>query len=375
VNIKSLKALKTYQKDIHFQGHIPHLIVGSDINAVILLNDLINREGSEKVRILSETTIDLASIFGSGPSLIRGEDNFEFLNNFARFKLENKVLETAQFYKDQKFRSFGGKANSISLQPGEEFFTYPAFKFCSQSVYQENFKLNLERPEDYHLHYHIQKLEQRDADLGGWKVECSDGSQISCEHLYFSRPLWKLTELLSGKEKISEKIMEFCQKSRGQYGLMVQFKVNQNICSESHTFFIPQSLTYDWGHFIGSFNEYCKETNIQNFSFFCHLNEDETSAEMITRKIKLMKRVLKRVFENLNSASMEEKYLIIDQVPVQDFDDSVYESFQKELPQLFVVGMNAPLNKDFFKSNQASISFEKVCGEVRSLASLEQVLH
>ena len=119
------------------------------------------------------------------------------------------------------------------------------------------------------------------------------------------------------------------------------------------TFFIPLSLTHEWGHFLGNFFE----MNGGHFLELQHyFDPEELSEEEVSRRIKILKRSLEKVFPSFSKA-LENEYLSIDENATQVVDNPLLKDKSK-IEGLTFVGENAPLpNLDESKETQGLSHF------------------
>ena len=82
----------------------------------------------------------------------------------------------------------------------------------------------------------------------------------------------------------------------------------------------------------------------QEFSCLMYVDEDEVNEEGIAKKIKLMKRVIERVFSDFSKARYNEKIYYSQEMFINNTDDSLYESLKEE--SVTFIGQGAPIGSE-----------------------------
>ena len=96
---------------------VDQVIVGVNDKTISLIND------EPKILILSENEIKTREILAIGPTINRS-------SSFADMEGSHYSV----FYKDLKFRKFGGRSKPCKLLAGEEFFTFPALQEKREAI-------------------------------------------------------------------------------------------------------------------------------------------------------------------------------------------------------------------------------------------------
>ena len=99
---------------------------------------------------------------------------------------------------------------------------------------------------------------------------------------------------------------------------------------------------HEWGHFICDFNDFDEVSGRQEFSCLMFVNEDEVNEEELAKKIRLMKRVVDRVFTGFTKSNYNESIHYNQEMYINKCDDSLYESLST-LPIKFI-GQGAPMS-------------------------------
>ena len=143
---------------------------------------------------------------------------------------------------------------------------------------------------------------------------------------------------MTHKENLSADFIDFCTSVEVQSGISVTWKLNKEIFAEEKTLFIPQSMTHEWGHFLVEFESY----NFQNKEQTCHalflIHDDEPQSEDLASKIKLMKRVLDRVFPDIEKHITKEYIRFDNEMLISHIKDSLIEQISFDYPTLKFLG-------------------------------------
>lgn len=327
-DIHKLKKIVEIQKEFI---EIPHLVVGKDMFAVSIYRDLVLKYGRENVRLLSEDQILSSDSMIKGPGTIRGEENKKVIHDLFPESIVTKILKPSIFYKDMSWKAFGGRSKPEALKFDEEFFTGSRFEIPMPEVenIEDSYQVKIKS---------IAKKENR------FLIECINGTEFSCEKLYFGKSPYHYMHLFSDKSMLSDRFIQFCESTQTSSALVVKFVFEKPLSDIEETMFIPLSYTHDWGHFIGEFKTVGAQQTIEFIHF---IDEDHTSEEEISRTIRQLKKSLEKIFEKFSSSKMEEYIAIEHEIGCLKIDDRAYneclESDKKNTDNLFFIGINAPI--------------------------------
>src|SRR6476469_4499236 len=122
----------------------------------------------------------------------------------------------------------------------------------------------------------------------------------------------KFLNFFHNKEKLTADFIDVCTGVNVQSAISVSWKLDKEIYPEERILFIPQSMTHEWGHFLVEFENF----NFQNKEQVCHvlflIHDEEPQSEDLAGKIKLMKRVLDRVFPDVEK-HIKQEYIRFDE--------------------------------------------------------------
>jgi protoporphyrinogen oxidase len=194
----------------------------------------------------------------------------------------------------------------------------------------------------------IQKTEVSDlVDKKEWTLTFKDFGSVTAENLYLSLSPKKFLTYFQNKEKLSTELIDVCTAVEVQSAISVTWKLDKETYPEERTLFIPQSMTHEWGHFLVEFESY----NYQNKEQLCHvlflIHEEEPQSEDLASKIKLMKRVLDRVFPDIEKHIKQEFIRFDEEMFISHMKDSAMEQISFDYPTLKFLGQAAPMASHF----------------------------
>jgi hypothetical protein len=153
-----------------------------------------------------------------------------------------------------------------------------------------------------------------------------------------------VTDVVYDKEKMTPDVIDFCSSTHNQSALSITWVLKKDLFPEERTVFIPQSMTHEWGHFIVEF-ENTTEGQLCHGLFLIH--EEEPQSEDLATKIKLMKRVLERVFPDFENNIYKEYIRFDDEMFISDIKDNLIEQMSFDYPTLKFIGQAAPMKPQF----------------------------
>ena len=358
-DIHKLKKIDVVQKE---NIQVDHLVVGKDLFALSLYNKLVNLYGSSNVRLLSEDEVLESDLLPKGPGTIRGEANREvFKSLYPELEFEAGQVN-ALFYKDMQWKSFFGRSKSEALKFNEEFFTGPRFDVDLSKIFPE-----IAEPEtllaSINLVAYKVKIKKIAKHEKGFALECINGTEFFCQHLYFGQSPSRFLKHFEDKNHLSDSFIQFCESTSTPSALFVKFVFEkQPLTDMKETLFIPLSYTHEWGHFVGEFKDHKGKQEIEFMHF---LDEDQTSEEDVSRIIRLLKKNMEKIFENFLKNSPREFIALEQNIGCLKIDDKLFhtglETSGETLSQLHFIGINAPFSdkqriQSFFEYSSGSIN-------------------
>jgi hypothetical protein len=267
------------------------------------------------------------------------------------------------FYKDQTFRDFSGRAKPLKMMAFEKFFKLPKKQSDFESQLNEK---SLDSFNERSLNFKIDRIFREDET---WKLRLSDGSFINALELYWMESTSSFYELLDeqlssrlSKKQVTNLLAQQCVSTL-YYGARIprieSIKNNQ-------TFFIPQSFTHDWGHFIFDF-EVDELTNQHVINGLCLIYENDLEEAEIGKKVTALKKSLERINPDIIANIVDEKIkFTADSFAFAD------EKFEANLFDELKVNF---LGASFSKSSQKSSPFSEVYTHFLALKKNKKSLH
>jgi hypothetical protein len=350
-----LKHFKDQKKGFSQENQVSfmaHVILGSDLASVLKLVELRKNFPQESIKLISPRLVNkkiLIETFQYGVSQLRSEDAVtEIYKTHFNAKLWPQQ-QAAQFYKDGKFHDFGGRAKSMDLLSGEDFFLTKGYRIEIASLFDAEVWQNLDDILNQHLDIRIlegiEKTQSQDlVEKDEWLLTFKDFKKMSCESLYSSLTPKKFLNLLKNKESLTPDVIDFCSSAHSTGAMSITWSMKKEITSEQRTLFIPQSMTHDWGHFVVEFEN-------SSDGFLCHglflVHEEEPQSEDLASKIKLMKRVLDRVFPDFENAIHKEYIRFDEEMFVSGIKDNLIEQMSFDYPTLKFLGQSSLMKPQF----------------------------
>lgn len=290
--LKTLKKTSTTHSNVE---KVSKLIWGPSLESKRMIQDWAN-EGITYKHLSSEQEIHFEA-YCRYLRPIRGHANAELAQELG-FQLGDGPFG-GLFFKDQKFREFGGRSKSLPLLEGEDFFLREGWQLSgdSESRFELSSKATISNP--------AVKITYLEVDRH-WRVELLNGDVVEAEEIFYSGNGHQLMKVWTNfPETLAKNIQAQGQNYKDRKIFMVNWISPNQVTDLRSTLYLPQSLTHDWGHFMGEFGPFLEGVG-QSFSFFFFVDEEEIEAEGLTRKFQALKRVLAKVFPNQERAFLSD---------------------------------------------------------------------
>ena len=382
MGIRALQALKKEQKTEVQTVFIKNLVIGEDLFAMDLLLSLKEKYGSENVSLLSFKTLTENDLHLMGPSLLRGENNIKQLQKLYPDVHLNKVEVASSFFKEGSFKGFDGRAKSETLLWGEEAFVDNRVDINEKELFpflkEENVFEKIKESLIEYIPVKLRKATPVDlVEPDYFHITCSNGTQLNVENLYWCYSPQHFLDLYANKNELSDEFMEFCEETKAPSTLHIEMVFEKPIADNNETVFLPLSYTHEWGHFIGEFAPMESDGGKQREKFMTFVDTDSTNEEEISKKIRLLKRQLEKIYEKFKSIPYAEFITLTDKSVCLNFDDFITQRIKKELPNLFFAGLCAPL--EHFEKDESNFEYSSnellfLARGVTSLAQIKQTL-
>jgi hypothetical protein len=240
----------------------------------------------------------------------------EIANLGIELNLDSKKSdEEIKFYKDGKFHRFNTRVKPSALLEGEEsFLNERSFINLKQLYSSEEFEKMDEVISKFHEFQLIKYIECIDpTDLiekANFRITLTNDQEIECETLlWFDSPL-RLEKLLSDKHDEAKFYKSVLTDNYALSSLQVNFILDNKFGEGNFTYFLPQSMMHEQGHYIVCSQDQTQVDDDFRVNSFLYLDqEDEFSEEDVAKKIKHFKSTLKRVLPELHSSIKEEEII------------------------------------------------------------------
>jgi hypothetical protein len=344
--LKHFKDLKKGEGISATPIHYHHIVLGHDLGSVLKLMEIKRKHPEDKVRMISTRPLNRQALIENheyGPSLLRSPKAVE---NIYKHFYDAKILPLNKgpvFYKDGKFHDFAGRAKSMDLLSGEEFFVSPGYRIEISSLFSPEDWASLDEVlkeyQEVRIFESIEKCEPTDlVDRGHWLLTFKDFARMTCEELYVDLSPKRFFNMLTNKSELTPELVDLCSSVKIQAGITVTWVLDEEIWNDERTLFIPQSMTHEWGHFIVEFGPYIYNTKTQLCHVLFLIHEEEPQTEDMVSKIKLMKRVLDRVFPDIEKHITKEFIRFDEEMFVSDIKEGPLEQVGFDYPHLKFLG-------------------------------------
>ncbi len=349
--LKRFKETKTSAFQGKPSAYYQHLILGQDLGAILKLTELLRTHPGESVRLITTrplTRQGLLENYEFGVSHLRSPLAVEGI--YRRY-FNARILpqsKEAAFYKDGKFHDFGGRAKSMDLRSGEDFFVPKGYRVDIASLFHPEDWDNLDSLLTAHTQMRIfegieKTVPQDFVEKKEWALAFKDFGLSTCENLYVAFSPKRFLGLVHQKDALTPELIDLCSGVHVQAAISVSWKLDREIFPEDRTLFIPQSMTHEWGHFLVEFTPY----NPENQEQVCHvlflIQEEEPQSEDLAGKIKLLKRVLDRVFPDLEKSIKKEYIRFDEEMFISGVKDAAAEQLAFDFPTLKFLGQATPM--------------------------------
>jgi hypothetical protein len=350
-----LKQFKDHKKGFqHTEAttFVAQVILGSDLGSVLKLLELRKSHPAETIRLVTNRLVNkqlLIENYQFGVSQMRSEAAVgEIYKSHYDARILPQKLDP-QFYKDGKFHDFSGRAKSMNLLEGEHFFLNKGYRLDIDTLFTkedwENLDTIIAQHIDIRIVEGIEKTEVKDlVEKNEWLLSFKDFKKIACENLYSSISPKRFLSFLKNKDSMTPDVIDVCSSSKIQAAISLTWLMKKEFSSDDRTFFIPQSMTHEWGHFIVEF-ETTNEGHLCHSLFLIH--EEEPQTEDLASKIKLMKRVLERVFPDFEANIIKEYIRFDDEMFISEVKDNLIEQISFDYPSLKFLGQMSPMKPQF----------------------------
>jgi hypothetical protein len=350
-HFKDNKSAATSDKPI---SHFKHVILGQDLGAVLKLVEIRRNHPEESVKLICSRPLNrklLLENYEYGVSQLRSSTAVE--NIYKKYH-NAKILpqqNEATFYKDGKFHEFSGRAKPMELRTNEDFFVNKGYRLELSSLFDpadwENLDIILNEHSEIRISESIEKTIPHDLiDKKEWLLSFKDFNKMTGENLYVSLSPKKFLNLLQKKDSLTAELIDSCSSVNIQSAISVTWELDKEVHAEDRTLFIPQSMTHEWGHFLVEFEpfNYQKKTQLCHVLFIIH--DEDPQTEDLAQKIKLMKRVLDRVFTDIEKHIKKEFIRFEEDMFISNVKDSSMEQMSFDYPTLRFMGQVSPMQED-----------------------------
>lgn len=370
-----LQALKKMHSPQVTTISFDQVVIGSDLYSLECFYQL--KKKGKNACLVSGNEVSCDSLRPTGPTSLRGESNTLFFSRlYPHIPIEIQT-EDNFFYKDSKWREFGGRSKPEKILDGEEFYIGKAARGNLDQAFEclQNDCHELRSFLSENVHAVLPQKIEREIE-GRWNITLSNGTLLHCQELYWGLPPKQFTSLFTGQGEAFDHLIEYTDSTEAPASLYWRAEIPHGIISERQTLFIPQSYTHDWGHFIFEVRPQFKDKSdlIECLTFF---SIDEISEEEVSKKIKAIKKSLEKVYPALTNQFQQEFLNFSELASSSHLNDQAFALTMDHYAGLFFIGENAAIAPLYFKSllreGETAVS-TSISHFLRGLISIRQSL-
>jgi hypothetical protein len=367
-NLLSLK--KDEQKEIK-KHYYKHVVVGDDLYSLSVLDKLLERKDGP-VAWISPRELSSGDLCLQGPTSLRGQNNIDwFVKNYPEIDIEIDN-GPALFFKELKWRKFGGRAKSEPLLWSESFYTEPRASLKQESLF--TFTKDEERlalVEGSRLDFGVMTVKQTIpddlAEPAFFNIKTTNGDEVNCEHLYWGESPSIFASRYETLDELNSDFIELCEQTVTPSALYITLSFDKKITEMKETLFVPLSYTHEWGHFIGEIID--EENGKQRAEFVTFLDKNSCTEEDISKKIRLLKRNIEKIFPEFTKISYGEFIKLSDHSFCLNVDDKAFADQLTSMNNLHFVSYNAPVSVNLSDASSCGDSLSPLDSMARGLAA------
>jgi hypothetical protein len=327
-------------------SYIRHLVVGEDLFSVALFWELRKKLGDEQVKWVCPKPITEKDLIPLGPNTLRGEANIEKFKRVFPDVATHECETPAEFYKELKWRPFGGRAKSEKLLWNEEFFTQKRADFDIHTLFPFLKEEGLyETLEGLRMDFGVKNIARQQpddlAEPANFSIELSNNDIVKCEHLYWGGGPRGFLDAYAKKNELSDEFITFCEEATSPAALYIQMEFDGVVTDKEQTLFVPLSYTHEWGHFVGEFKGL--EEGKQKGEFVTFMDIEHTNEQEISKKIRLLKKNLEKIFGEKIPQISDEFIKLTSSSPCLKIDDNLFKDLKSDWQTLALASFNAPV--------------------------------
>lgn len=352
--LRAFKKLKEDSRKEDKRQYIPHIVCGDSDYAVLAYLKLLSRFGADKVKLLCKNPIDKQDIINQWKCSLHTVRSESVANALRDAKAGLEIIpgpSKVAFYKDAKFHEIDGRAKPHEFMEDEEYFKNPYFLMKKENLFStEEWNELDEILRSGQINKYISRIEKTEpqdlVEKTNFVLSTGEHENFECENLYWCESPKDFYKLLENKDKVSDAVTGYCAGVEEKVGLTVHFESEGQLYESAGTVLLPQSATHEWGYFILDFDAFDPEKKKQTFKSMMFINLDDVNEEELAKKIRLMKRVIGRVFPDFEKFKYTEHYHYDEQVLIKSFQDEAFFKDNEDSDCLKFVGIGAPVKHE-----------------------------
>lgn len=370
MSFSRLHKLKKVNEVVKKTKKYKFVIVGTGVYSAIAYIKLRNIYEKSDICFISESNISNEFLEELGPAGLRCNNVEIFKSLFPDTNISKNDLPSV-FYKDQRFKSFGGRSKSEKLLFGEKFYTHPgSYVDVYKLLVNDSEKNFFDELIDHSFVNSVTAVKKvnNESELN-WSIECINGQHMECEDLIWEDSPYQFYEQVSEKESLADSFIEFCESTKSPCSLFIKYIFDEKVSNNKETVFLPLSYTNEMGHFIG---EFINSETKQTAKFVHFLDKDQSSEDDISRKMKNLKRSLAKIYSEFKKVKKKEYIVVSEKTPSFDMLDSAYKD--EEAQNLRFIGKSSNLCKNYLESKGIYQKTSEILCDLRGIISIIKLI-
>ena len=335
--LRALKKADATNDGLREDRYIKHMVVGENLYAYLTFEKLNGKYPGEVLWLTKNLYLgeQIKKDFECSMQSVRSAEVADEMS-FNELTL-NSASQTALFYKDTKFHSFGARAKPHNLKAGEEFFTQ-AFHAVTVPVLLDDEQIQAAQVNK--IIRSIRTVSASDlVEPTHYEIYSGEQERFRCERVYFCESPRRFYQLVENKAELNESLQKYLVGVENHPGITVYFECRGQFTEHEGSLLIPQSMTHDWGSFILDIEAF--DGTFQNFKALTFVNEDDLQEEDLAKKIRLMRKVLERVLPQLEQCEYRTKIKYDPALRMCGMNDELAPELRSEAVRL--LGPGAPI--------------------------------
>lgn len=347
-----IRALKKIKEEDTAKGrrlYYKYIVLGENVASILTFYQL-HKKFPGEVRLITKNPYLMDDFYTELDCTLGSIRSTEVASKLTEFNSHLEIFtenRDVYFYKDAKFHKFGGRARAHDLSELESFFQNDSYHLKLDPLLDNKEVEELdELLKEFQINKIIEKIEVVEpkdlVEVSHFKLQTGEHESFECEKLFYTHSPKAFFSKVINKDDLSDSLGAFCAGVESHPAISVSFTSNKKV-DNAGTYIIPQSLTHDWGSFVCDFDRFDEELQSQAFRVLTYIGENDLQEEELAKKIKLMRRVLERVFPEILKADCTQSIRYSTEYGITGINDALNDDLLSE--NVIFIGHGASIEK------------------------------